>query len=161
MTSLIGRLHEGESKRHSLHLILDQHKAEVARLSSACQEALGLESQVEQLSKDLAGMVTHERYLSVCGDLEAALKREQELKSSLSRHGKALRQMQTKLQQEGQSAKTKNAALFVLEKVSKNYFCTTLKLDVALSVIHAHHTHTCTHTCTHTHTHTHLYTNRN
>ncbi len=117
LTSLISRLYEGETKRHSLILLLDQHKAEKARLTSACQETLGLESQVEQLSKELTGMVTHERYLSVCSDLEAALRREQELKSSLTRHGDAVRQMQTKLQQEGQSAKTKNAALFVLERV--------------------------------------------
>ena len=108
-------------KRHTLYLTLDQHKTEMTRLSSACQDALGLESQVEQLRKDLAGMVTHECYLNVCGDLEAALKREHEFKLSLTQHGVAVRQLQTRLKQVGHSTQTKSAALCVLEKVSLSF----------------------------------------
>ena len=120
LTSLIGRLHEGETKRHAIFLQLEQHKTEVLRLSSACQEALILESQVEKLHKDLAGMVPHEQYLSVCSDLELALKREQELKTSLSHSGSVVRELQSRLQQEGQSTQTKSAALYVLEKASEH-----------------------------------------
>ena len=119
LTSLVGRLHEGETRRHAMFLQLEQHKTEVLRLSSACQEALTLESQVERLREDMAGMVPHERFMSVCSDLESALKREQDLKASLSQHGSVVKELQTRLLQEGQSTQTKSAALCVLEKVGR------------------------------------------
>lgn len=104
-------------ERHSLLLQLEQSKSERDQLSNACQDALEMESQVEKLRKDMAGMVSHERFMAVCSDLEVALKREQELKGSLAQHGVAVKQLQEKLQLEGKNLQAKNEALSVTDKV--------------------------------------------
>ena len=106
-------------ERHSLLLQLDQSKSEQDRLSGACQEALEMESQVEKLRKDVAGMVSHETFMAVCGDLEVALKREQELKVSLTQHGVAVKQLQERLQLEGKNLQANNDAMFVVDKVNE------------------------------------------
>ena len=119
LVNLVGRLHEVEVERHSLLLQLDQSKSEQDRLSGACQDALEMESQVERLRKDVAGMVAHERFMAVCSDLEVALKREQELKVSLTQHGVAVKQLQERLQLEGKNLQAKNDAMSVVDKVNK------------------------------------------
>lgn len=119
LSSLINRLHKVEVERHSLSLQLDQVKCERDQLSNVHQDALKMESEVEKLRNELTVMVSHDKFMTVCNDLEGALKREHELKVSLTEHTISVKQFQERLKQDQKNLKAKNSALSATEKVCK------------------------------------------
>ena len=64
LTSLVGRLHDGELERHSLHAQLAQTRAECQQLSEAHQQAVELRRKSEELQNEVEMTLFYKKIMS-------------------------------------------------------------------------------------------------
>ncbi|XP_032532862.1 coiled-coil domain-containing protein 171 isoform X5 [Chiroxiphia lanceolata] len=89
------RLHAAEVERHSLRLQLAELKWDFSEMKKEADKAQGLQEQLNMLKQKL---ITHEKFESVCEELNNALHREHQAQLLLNEQAQQLQELNNKLE---------------------------------------------------------------
>ncbi|XP_017693412.1 PREDICTED: coiled-coil domain-containing protein 171 isoform X3 [Lepidothrix coronata] len=89
------RLHTAEVERRSLRLQLAEFKWDFSEMKKEADKAQGLQEQLNMLKQKL---ITHEKFESVCEELNNALHREHQAQLLLSEQAQQLQELNNKLE---------------------------------------------------------------
>ncbi|KAI6653522.1 coiled-coil domain-containing protein [Oopsacas minuta] len=98
LLGLISRLKESELAKDRLHQKLLRSEEQGNELKIACQQALRMENQVDQLSLQLQTHVPKESYESMSSELQEAIDREHQTQTVLTTQSEKIEQLKGRLQ---------------------------------------------------------------